>query len=250
MRLPHCFQPNDRHRSRPTIGPSREACGLPDDGFVFCCFNNVYKVTPLVFDVWMRLLAAAPGSVLWLFRGNRQAEGNLRREAAARGVAPERLVFAPRMVNADHLARIGLADLFLDTLPINAHTTASDALWAGVPVLTCLGPYFFGRVAASLLHAVGLPALVTTDLAAYEALALALARDPARLAGLRARLAANRDTAPLFDTPRYARNYEAALTRMVELHDAGRAPEPFTIEEKDPDGSEARSSASSLILGQ
>ncbi len=235
VRLPNSYQPNVR---RPGVDPeaSRAAHGLPDDGFVFCCFNNAYKITPLVFDIWMRLLGAVPGSVLWLFQANEQAHGNLRREAEARGVAADRLVFAPRAHNVDHLARQGLADLFLDTLPIGAHTTASDALWAGVPVVTCLGPYFPGRVAASLLHAVGLPELVTTDFAAYEALALDLATNPERLGALRARLARNRDAAPLFDMPRYARNFEAALARMVALHDAGLPPEPFRVDEIPPEG--------------
>jgi len=169
--------------------------------------------------------------VLWLLEANVQASCNLREEAAARGIARERIVFAPTRPYADHMARIGLADLFLDTLPVNAHTTASDALWAGVPVLTCLGPYFAGRVAASLLGAVGLPELIVADLEAYEREALWLARDPARLRTYRDRLAANRPTAPLFDTPRYARNYEAALERMVEIHDAGRSPEAFAVSE-------------------
>ena len=201
---------------------------------MFCCFNNTYKITPLVFDIWMRLLGAVDGSVLWLFEANGQAEANLRREAAARGVDPGRLVFARRLGYGDHMARLGLADLFLDTLPVNAHTTASDALWAGVPVLTMLGPLFAGRVAASLLRAVGLPDLVTHSFAAYEAQALALARDPARLGALRDRLAANRNTAPLFDSPRYTRDYEAALERMVAIHDAGGGPEQICIADIGP----------------
>lgn len=231
VHLPHCYQPNDRDRPGADPDARRTDHGLPERGFVFCCFNNNYKITPLVFDIWMRLLEAVDGSVLWLLEANVQASHNLKEEAAARGVARDRIVFAPTRPYADHMARIGLADLFLDTLPVNAHTTASDALWAGVPVLTCLGPYFAGRVAASLLGAVGLPDLVVPDLAAYEREALSLARDAARLRTYRERLATNRPTAPLFDTPRYARNYEAALARMVELHDAGRPPEPFEVEE-------------------
>ncbi|PWC67229.1 hypothetical protein TSH58_18860 [Azospirillum sp. TSH58] len=210
VRLPHCYQPNDRHRAIAERTPSRADCGLPEDGFVFCCFNSPYKLTPAVFDVWARLLRAVPGSVLWLYAGNPLVAGNLRREAAARGVAPERLVFAPPRPLAEHLARHRLADLFLDTLPYNAHTTASDALWAGLPVLTCRGATFAGRVAASLLDTVGLPELVTDTLAAYEALALDLARDPRRLAGLKARLAAARTASPLFDGDRFARDLEAA----------------------------------------
>jgi protein O-GlcNAc transferase len=149
---------------------------LPEAGFIFCCFNNNYKISPQIFDVWMRLLMACPGSVLWLLGDNPYAILNLRREAAARGVAPERLVLAPRVPNEDHLARHRLADLFLDTLPVNAHATASDALWAGRPFLTCMGNTFAGRVAASLLRAVGMPELVASSLAEYEAIALSLAR--------------------------------------------------------------------------
>lgn len=231
VHLPHCYQPNDRDRPGADPAARRADHGLPERGFVFCCFNNNYKITPLIFDIWMRLLAAVDGSVLWLLEANPQASRNLKEEAAARGVARERIVFAPPRVYADHMARIGLADLFLDTLPVNAHTTASDSLWAGVPVLTCLGPYFPGRVAASLLGAVGLPELVTACFADYETEALALARDPARLSGIRDKLAADRATAPLFDTPRYIRDYEAALERMVEIHDAGRSPEAFAVSE-------------------
>ncbi len=183
----------------------------PGAGFVFCCFNNSYKITPAVFDAWMRLLGAVPDSVLWLLEDNAEARRNLEREAAARGVDPARLVFAPRLPQAEHLARHALADLFLDTLPYNAHTGASDALWAGLPLVTCAGNAFAGRVAASLLHAVGLPELVTRSLAEYEALALALARDPARLGSLRKRLADNRTREPLFDTARFCRQLEATL---------------------------------------
>ncbi|WP_237479968.1 tetratricopeptide repeat protein [Lichenibacterium dinghuense] len=229
VHLPHSYQPNDRQRSGADPGARRADHGLPERGFVFCCFNNTYKITPLVFDIWMRLLGTVEGSVLWLFEANPQAGDNLRREAAARGIDPNRLVFAPRAGFGDHLGRLGLADLFLDTLPVNAHTTASDALWAGVPVLTMLGPLFAGRVAASLNRAVGLPELVTESFADYEAEALALARDSGRLGALRARLAANRASAPLWDTPRYTRDYEAALERMVAIHDAGGAPEAFAV---------------------
>lgn len=214
--LPDCYQPNDAGRAI-----AAQAGARPGAGFVFCCFNNSYKITPAVFDVWMRLLGAVPGSVLWLLEDNPEARGNLEREAAVRGVEPARLVFAPRLPHAGHLARHRLADLFLDTLPYNAHTGASDALWAGLPLVTCAGNAFAGRVAASLLHAVGLPELVTRSLAEYEALALALARDPARLAALRARLAENRLRAPLFDTARFCRQLEAIL---LDLRARGRAP--------------------------
>ena len=229
VRLPDTYQVNDRQRAIAARTPTRAELGLPDDAFVFCCFNNNYKLTPDVFDVWMRLLAGVPGSVLWLLEGNAAAVGHLRREAQRRGVAPERLVFAPRMHLAEHLARHRRADLFLDTLPCNAHTTASDALWAGLPLLTCRGGTFAGRVAASLLHAVGLPELVAVDLADYEARALELAANPARLAELRARLARNRDTHPLFDTERFRRHIESAYVTMWERSRRGLPPAAFDV---------------------
>lgn len=231
VHLPNSYQPNDRMRPRPDPDARREDHGLPADGFVFCCFNANYKLTPLVFSLWMRLLREVPGSVLWLLHGNELSEINLKAAAAQQGIAPERIVFAPRAIYGLHLARLGLADLFLDTLPVNAHTTASEALWCGVPVLTCIGTHFTSRVAASLLTAVGLPELITTSLADYEREALALARDPARLGTLRERLASNRTAAPLFDTPRYVRNYEAALAHMVERAEAGLPPTDFALPE-------------------
>jgi len=202
---------------------------LPARGFVFCSFNNSYKITPHVFDVWMRLLAQVPDSVLWLLEGNAIAPANLRREAQARGIAPERLVFAPRRDLPIHLARHRLADVFLDTLPVNAHTTASDALWAGLPIVTCIGTSFAGRVAASLLKASDLSELVTTSLADYEALALDLARDPDRLKRIREKLALSRESCALFDTRRYCADLEAALTAMWERHERGDAPAALTI---------------------
>ncbi|WP_448207827.1 O-linked N-acetylglucosamine transferase family protein [Azospirillum sp. sgz302134] len=229
VRLPHCYQPNDRRRAIAERTPSRADCGLPAEGFVFCCFNSPYKLTPAQFDLWARLLRAVPGSVLWLYAPTALVAGNLRREGEARGLAPDRLVFAPPRPLPDHLARHRLADLFLDTLPYNAHTTASDALWAGLPVLTCRGATFAGRVAASLLHALDLPELVTETPAHYEATALALARDPARLGALRDRLAAARTTAPLFDTPRFTRHLEAAYRAMWDIHRAGGAPRAIDI---------------------
>src|SRR5207302_2474283 len=184
-----------------------------------------------VFDVWMRLLAAVEGSVLWLSRPNDAARTNLRGEAQARGIDPDRLIFAPRVNRLeDHLARHRLADLFLDTLPYNAHATASDALWAGLPVLTCQGSTFARRVASSLLHAVGLPELVTQNAADYEALALALARDNARLNAIREKLARNRDIHPLFDTDRFRRHIEAAYLRMWEIWQRGETPRSFAVE--------------------
>ncbi|MFG1399387.1 O-linked N-acetylglucosamine transferase, SPINDLY family protein [Roseixanthobacter pseudopolyaromaticivorans] len=229
VQLPGTYQPNDSRRAIAAQVPSRAACGLPESGFVFCCFNNTYKITPDVFAVWMRLLAAVPGSVLWLFEANDAARDNLHYEAGMFGVDPSRIIFAPRAELADHLARHRHADLVLDTLPYNAHTTASDALWAGVPLVTCAGESFASRVAGSLLHAVGLPELVTHTLAEYEALALALARDPQRLADLRARLAANRANADLFDATRYARGLEAAYARIHALRCAGQPPEAIRI---------------------
>jgi predicted O-linked N-acetylglucosamine transferase (SPINDLY family) len=193
--------------------PSRAEAGLPEEAFVFCAFNNNFKITAPVFDIWMRLLQHVPGSVLWLREGVNET---LRREAVARGVAPERLVFAAHVPLEVHHARHQLADLFLDTLPYNAHATAADALWAGLPVLTRLGETYPGRVAASLVTVAGLPELVTQSAEEYESLALALARDPARLKALREKLAANRATAPLFDTPRLARNIEAAYLELLK----------------------------------
>jgi len=215
LRLPHSYQPNDRRRAI-AAPPTRAELGLPDGAVVFACFNNTYKILPATFAAWMRLLAGVDGSVLWLLQDNDAATANLRAAAAAQGIAPGRLHFAPRIRLDRHLARHACADLFLDTLPYNAHTTASDALWAGLPVLSCRGGTFPGRVGASLLHALGLAdELLADDVADYESRALALARDPARLAVVRARLAQARATAPLFDTPAYARALEAAYESLL-----------------------------------
>ena len=229
VHLPECYQPNDRHRAVSAQVPDRAACGLPEDAFVFCCFNNSYKITPAIFDIWMRLLDKVDGSVLWLFEAHPEVKSNLSREAQRRGIDAARLVFAPRLRSADHLARQKHADLFLDTLPYNAHTTASEALWVGLPVLTCLGSSFAGRVAASLLHAVGLPELVATSLADYEATALRLATQREELAALKERLAANRAGAALFDAPRFARHIEGAYRRMWAIHAAGEKPQAFSV---------------------
>jgi protein O-GlcNAc transferase len=229
VQLPGSYQVNDRQRAIAERVPSRQEAGLPDTGFVFCCFNNSFKILPPVFDVWMRLLQEVPGSVLWLLQDNAGAEENLRHAAAARGVNPARLVFAGRVTLADHLARHRLADLFLDTLPYNAHTTASDALWAGLPVLTCHGSAFAGRVAASLLKAIGLPELVTHNLADYEALALRLAGDTAALAAIRNKLAATRLTQPLFDTDRFRRDIETAYAMMWEIWQRDERPRAFKV---------------------
>jgi predicted O-linked N-acetylglucosamine transferase (SPINDLY family) len=221
VQLPHSYQVNDRQRAIAAQTPTRQQQGLPDEGFVFACFNNNYKITPEVFGIWMRLLAQVQGSVLWLLADNDAAVAHLRSEATARGIDSRRLVFAPRAPLPEHLARHRLADLFLDTLPYNAHTTASDALWAGLPVLTCLGASFAGRVAASLLRAAGLPELVATSLADYEALAFALATTPGRLAALRARLERSRLECPLFDTAAFVRSMERAYEEMVRRARAG-----------------------------
>jgi protein O-GlcNAc transferase len=227
--LPHSYQINDAQRSIADTAGTRAELGLPAAGFVFCCFNGNYKITPDVFDVWMRILKQVEGSVLWLFESNATAASNLRKEAAARGVNPERLIFATRLPLAEHLARHRFADLFLDTLPCNAHTTASDALWAGLPVVTCLGTTFAGRVAASLLNAIGLPELTTTTLEAYEALAIELATQPEKLACIKETLAANRLTTPLFDTRLSTRHLEAAFSAMHERHQAGLPPDHIAV---------------------
>ena len=232
--LPDTYQANDR--KKPISGRifSRAECALPEAGVVFCCFNNNHKLLPELFDVWMRLLARVDGSVLWLLEGNAAVRRNLMAESEKRGISSERLVFAPMLPLSDHLARERLADIFLDTLPHNAHTTASDALWCGVPVVTCLGNSFAGRVAASLLNAVGLPELITTSLEDYEALALKLARDLALLDALKAKLARNRDRFPLFDTPRFTRYIEEGYRIMWERSERGLPPASFAVEPRQP----------------
>lgn len=227
--LPDSYQATDARRPTLPNGPARSEVGLADDAFVYCAFNRTSKITPPLFDVWMRLLAKTAGSVLWLLDGDPIARENLRREAVARGIAADRIVFAPLVPTDEHLARHQLADLFLDTLPYNAHTGASDALWAGLPVLTCLGTAFAGRVAASLLNAVGLPELVTRSLDEYEDLALQIARDSELRTALKSKLAAHRTTWPLFDTARMTRHIEKALNEMGRRHYAGEAPASFAI---------------------
>jgi protein O-GlcNAc transferase len=230
VHLPDSYQVNDRTRPIAVRVPARREEGLPDEALVLCCFNHNWKITAAIFDIWMRLLRALDGSVLWLYRSNDAAETNLRREAGARGIDPARLVFARFRSPAEHLARIACADLFLDTLPCNAHTTASDALWAGVPVLTCKGRTFAGRVAASLLHAAGLPQLATESLADYEALAHKLAGDRALLGSMRQRLVQNRLSCALFDTERFTRHIEAAYTTMVRMARGGEGPRSFAVD--------------------
>lgn len=234
VQLPDSYQPNDTQRQISPDVPSRADCGLPAEGFVFCSFNSSYKITPDIFDVWMRLLQKIPGSVLWLFKSNDLVENNLRREAQARGVEPERLVFAPGMLLDKHLARHVCADLFLDTLPINAHTTASDALWAGLPVLTCAGDTFASRVAGSLLHAAGLSELVTSSLQEYEDKALALAMDIVALKGIRERLQTTKRKVPLFDIGRFVTHIDSAYQIMHARWLAGEAAESFAVQRVDP----------------
>jgi protein O-GlcNAc transferase len=222
--LPHSYQVNDRRRRVADRVYSREELGLPRDGFVFCCFNNNYKITPETFDGWMRILAQVEGSVLWLLEDNALAGANLRNEAAIRYIDPTRLIFAQRLPLAEHLGRHRAADLFLDTAPCNAHTTASDALWSGLPVLTLTGATFAGRVASSLLAALGLPELITATAQEYEELAVHLATHPQALKELNEKLAGNRLTKPLFDTPLFTRHLEDAFTQIHERHLKGDGP--------------------------
>jgi predicted O-linked N-acetylglucosamine transferase (SPINDLY family) len=228
--LPGCYQVNDSKRAVAEATPNRAEAWLPQSGFVFCCFNNNHKLMPDIFDVWMRLLGKVEGSILWLIQDNAAVAGYLRREAKRRGIAPERLVFAPRVRVGEHLARHRLADLFLDTLPYNAHTTASDALWAGLPVLTCMGSAFPGRVAASLLYATDLPELVTRTLEEYEALALRLATNPSMLSELKSKVVRNRATSRLFDTDTFRRHIESAYVTMWERVQRGEPPAAFAVE--------------------
>jgi predicted O-linked N-acetylglucosamine transferase (SPINDLY family) len=227
--LPNTYQANDLKRRIADKTFTRAATGLPQQGFVFCCFNNNHKIAPAMFDCWMRILKQVDGSVLWLLEDNATAARNLRQEAERRGVRGERIVFAERAPHAEHLARQRLADLFLDTLPYNAHTTASDALWAGVPVLTCTGDAFAGRVAASLLNAIGLPELITSEAQAYETLAVGYATNSAKLSEIRRKLAANRLTTPLFDTPLFIRHIEAAYATMYDRYWADLPPDHIYV---------------------
>jgi predicted O-linked N-acetylglucosamine transferase (SPINDLY family) len=227
--LPNTYQANDRKRLISNKSFNRSDEGLPSQEFVFCCFNNNYKITPHVFERWMSILKQVEGSVLWLLDDNTSAAINLKKEAVARGVSPDRLIFAKRLPLPDHLARHRLADLFLDTFPYNAHTTASDALWAGLPVLTCLGETFAGRVAASLLNAIQLPELINPTLEAYERMAIDLAVHPERLREIGRKLAQHRLSAPLFDTQLFTKHIESAYTAMYERHQGGLAPDHITI---------------------
>ena len=227
--LPDSFQANDCRKAIAEKASGRRDAELPENGFVFCSFNNHHKITPEIFALWMRLLANIDGSVLWLLRDTEAGALNLRREAEARGVSAGRLIFAPRKSVEEHLARHRVADLFLDTLPCNSGTTASDSLWAGLPILTCLGSTFAGRIAASLLQSAGLPELITNSLAEYEATAIRLASEQAMLSGLKSKLASNRASCPLFDTKRFTRHLEAAFATMWQRHQRGESPASFAV---------------------
>jgi len=227
--LPNSYQVNDRKRLISDRHPTRRDLGLPENGFVFCCFNNNFKILPSTFESWIRILKAVEGSVLWLLTDNTWAVENLKKETFNQGVDASRLIFAGRMPPSEHLARHDLAGLFLDTLPYNAHTTCSDALWAGLPVLTLMGRSFASRVAASLLNAIGLPELITNTQEEYEALAIELAMNPKKLADIKLKLASNRLTTPLFDTPRFAKNLEAAYIEMYKRYQADLPPDHITI---------------------
>jgi len=229
--LPYCYQVNDHCQSISSKDWKKVHFGLPEAGFVFCSFNQGYKIDPVMFEVWMQILRQVPESILWLQPGNKTAERNLRREAEERGVGPERLVFGERLPKDEHLARIGLADLALDTRICNGHTTTSDALWAGVPVITLQGSHFASRVSSSILTAVGLPELITHTLEEYESLAVGLSRNRDELHSIRQRLAKNRLTEPLFDTPRFAKNLEKAYREMWKIFLAGEAPRRIEVVE-------------------
>jgi predicted O-linked N-acetylglucosamine transferase (SPINDLY family) len=223
--MPHSYQVNDRSRVISDRLFTKQEVGLPEEGFVFACFNSNYKITPDVFDVWVRILQSVEGSVLWLFEENKTASANLRKEAQKRGLAPESLVFALKMELPEHLARHKLADLFIDTLPCNAHTTASDALWAGLPVLTCMGESFASRVAASLLNAIEMPELITSSLEEYEELAIALGNDHQRVLALKQKLELNKLTTPLFDSSLFTKDIENLYVNMSQISQSHMDPE-------------------------
>jgi predicted O-linked N-acetylglucosamine transferase (SPINDLY family) len=230
VQLPGCFQPNGRWRPLPQPMTRAEA-GLPEDAFVMCTFNHTYKIGPQAFDAWCRVMRRVPRAVLWIRESNGQLHDNVRREAALRGIAPERIVFAPHVPYDVHFSRLALADVFVDTWPYNAHTTAADALWAGVPVLTLPGESFASRVAASILAAVGLEDLAMRSIEDYEAALVTMATDPEVLPGLRAHLVDNRLQLPLFDTPAYTRRFEAALAAVWRRWCEGLPPQHVSAEE-------------------
>lgn len=229
MYLPHCYQVNDRKRPVSRNQPTRESCGLPTDGFVYCSFNSNYKITPDLFSIWMALLNETPGSVLWLLDCNRWVRKNLCREAASHGVDTERIIFSERIPIEEHLARMKNADLFLDTYPCSAHTTASDALWMGLPIVTCVGRSFPSRVAGSLLQGVGLNELITSSLDEYHEFALTLAHSPERLQSLKKRLQYDIESTVLFDTDRYTRHLELGFRHIIDQYTEGAPAATFHI---------------------
>jgi predicted O-linked N-acetylglucosamine transferase (SPINDLY family) len=230
--LPHCYQVNDSNRKISNIKFSKEQLGLPNSGFVFCCFNNNYKITPEIFDCWMRILNAVDGSVLWLLEDNEFASNNLRLEARSKGICSDRLIFASRMPADEHLARHRLADLFLDTYPCNAHTTASDSLWAGLPVLTFMGESFASRVAASLLNTLNLQELITESIIAYEKLAIQLATHPSQLDEIKQKLSTSILNSPLFRTETFTRHLEDAYMAAYRRHIDDKAPDHIYVADK------------------
>jgi predicted O-linked N-acetylglucosamine transferase (SPINDLY family) len=223
------YQVNDRKRSISNKKFTREELGLPNSGIVFCCFNNNYKILPTVFDSWMRILKLVEESVLFLYAENKWAESNLCNEAEARGVDSKRLIFGSNLPVSEYLGRYRACDLFLDTFPYNAGTTASDALWAGLPVITMMGKSFASRMAASIINAIGLPELIANNQEEYEALAIELAKNPNKLAGIQSKLANNRLATSLFDTPLFTKNIEAAYIKMFERYRADLEPDHISI---------------------
>jgi predicted O-linked N-acetylglucosamine transferase (SPINDLY family) len=219
--LPDTFQANDSRRKISDRGFSRAEVVLPENAFVFCSFNNSYKITPAMFDVWMRLLQKVDGTVLWLVGGNTSVERNLKKEAQRRGVDSGRLIFCSRVAYPEYLARYRLADLFLDTFPFNGGTTASDALWAGLPLISCAGDAFASRMAGSLLMAIGMPEMVAQSLPDYEAIACKLAGNPDLMSSAKRKLAQNRGSYPLFDTLRFTKHIEAAYIAAHERYQVG-----------------------------
>jgi protein O-GlcNAc transferase len=227
--LPHTYWPTDNTRIISRKVQTKGDMGLPNNGFVFCCFNNSYKISPTEFDIWMRLMAKVDGSVLWLLKSNKLVKENLKKEAEARGISGDRVIFAEKVENSEHLARHRLADLFLDTFNVNAHTTANDALWAGLPLVTKLGKGFAARVAGSILNAMGLPELVTETEQEYEALILKLATNPMKLAKIKEKLANNRFTQPLFNTELYTRHLENGYQQAYQNYFDGNLPQTIIV---------------------
>jgi len=225
------FQVNDSKESPPEVFFTRQDLGLPEKGFVFCCFNNTYKITPTTFDSWARILKNVKGSVLIIFADNKSAKENLTKEITLRGVKPERLIFGESLSRPEYLARYRVADLFLDTLPYNAGTTASDALRMGLPVLTLKGNSYPSRMAASIVSAVNLPELITTSQQEYESLAIELATDLEKLKIIKDKLLGNLSTAPLYDTPKFTRNLESAYSEMYDRYQKGLDPDHIYVEQ-------------------